>query len=645
MTKDTSQGWDVGKSGHIYQIDRWGSAYFSINEKGHVAVSPLKEKGATLDLSDVVDEAKAQGLHFPLVVRFQDLLRHQVTLLNEAFHSAIQDNQFKGNYRGVFPIKVNQMREVVEEILEAGQPYHFGLEAGSKPEMAAALALHKDTESLIICNGYKDADYIRLALTGRKLEKKVFLVVEKIEELQLIINLSRQMNVTPWIGFRLRLHSKGAGKWATSGGENAKFGLCASELVEACDILTAEGLNDSFKLLHFHIGSQIPDIQVIKRAVREATRYYAKIRQLGFPVEYMDVGGGLGVDYDGSRGASDSSTNYSTGEYCADVVYNIAAVCEAEKVPHPHIISESGRAVVSHHSVLVVEVLGAAEKTKAVKPLPEPGQNHKMVEDMLDLLKNIKKGNRREIFHDTQQIREESETMFHLGMLDLRTKAQIEDLHWLLMEKVWDLSKHAHAIPDEIRDLEVSLSDQYLCNFSVFQSLLDHWALGQVFPIMPLQRLDEEPTQPSMLVDITCDSDGKISQFIGHDGLQKNLPLHEINGKPYHVCFFLVGAYQDVMGDIHNLFGRVNEAHVFLDPDEESGFYIEETIEGETISEVLDDVQYNIHELASEMKMHIDQAIKTDRIKPSEGMRLLQDYERLLKQPTYLNISTSKHEK
>ena len=505
---ESTNGWDAAKAAQLYGVDRWGSPYFTVLADGRLAVAPRQAKGAVIPVADVIEEATARGLKFPLVLRFQDLLRDRVETINEAFRAAITEHKFKGGYRGVFPIKVNQMREVVEEILDAGAPYHFGLEAGSKPELNAAVAIHKDPESLIICNGYKDESFIRTALLGRKLGKKVILVIEKLEELPMVLRVAKEADVVPWLGFRVRLQAKSAGKWATSSGENAKFGLSASDLVDACDLLSREGLTESFKLVHFHIGSQIPDIQVLKRAVREAARYYAKARQMGFPVEYFDAGGGLGVDYDGTRSTSESSMNYTLEEYCADVVYNLGEVCDAEKVPHPNIVTESGRAIVSHHSVLIVEVFGTAEKTKLTRALPEPGRNHKLVEDLLSTLAGITRKNRREALHDAQELREQSETLFQLGLMDLRSKAQVDDVYWHIAEKVAHTYTGARTAPEEVKHLRKSLADQYLCNFSVFQSLLDHWAVGQIFPVMPVTRLNEEPTCQGTLVDITCDSDG-----------------------------------------------------------------------------------------------------------------------------------------
>ena len=635
-----TEPWDVARALNIYNIARWGDAYFGVNDAGNMTVKPVQDQGPALDLMAVVDEAKTRGLGFPLLLRFQDLLRHRVHVLNQEFNAAIADAGYQAPYRGVFPIKVNQLREVVEEIMDAGAPFKFGLEVGSKPELFAALAIHRDPESLLICNGYKDQLYIQMALLGRKLGKRIIMVVEKVEELKAIIEVSQQLNVQPLVGVRIRLLAKSSGKWSTSGGENAKFGLSTAEMMEAAELLRAHKMEDCLKLVHFHIGSQIPDIQTVKRAVREGARYYAKLKQLGFGLEYLDVGGGLGVDYDGSRSAYDSSTNYSLGEYARDVVYNVADVCNEEKVAHPTLISESGRAIVAHHSMLVVDIFGVIEKTKAKKFAPPEGAPAKPVAQLLDLRATLNRKNRREHFHDAVQIKDDAQARFDLGLLDLATKAQVETLFWEIAEGVVRLFAGTKSIPEEIDQLKDSLGDQFLCNFSVFQSLLDHWALGQLFPIVPIHRLNEPPEHNGTLVDITCDSDGKISKFIdSEDKVRLTLPLHALNGKPYYLGIFLIGAYQDIMGDLHNLFGRVNEAHIFLDPDEESGFYIEETIPGTTIEKVLGDVQFDVALLERGMKEQIDRAIKADVLKPNEGMRLLESYEQGLKTSTYLRIN------
>jgi arginine decarboxylase len=639
-----TETWDIQAARSLYNIQRWGAKYFDINEAGHVVARPLRDKGAVVDLTDVIEEAKGRGLKFPVLIRFQDILRDRVEAINQAFAASIAEFNYQNKYRGVFPIKVNQLREVVEEILDAGKPYQFGLEVGSKPELFAALALQNQPGCLIVCNGYKDAVFIRMAMTGIKLGKKVIMVVEKLEELRQIIVVSRQTGVEPLVGIRVRLNSKGAGKWADSGGENAKFGLNTAELLAAAEILRAENMGHCLKLLHFHIGSQVPDIVTIKKAVQEAARFYAKLVKMGFAIESLDVGGGLGVDYDGSRSAFDSSTNYTLQEYTNDIVFYIAEVCNQEQVPHPQIISESGRAIVAYHSVLLVETFGMIEKIRPAAPIPNGDKEHSLVREFLDMRKNLPNLNKLEALHDASDRREEAQNMFTLGLLDLTDKAKIETLYWEIGREVVQSFRGQSFVPEEIRVLEDSLGEQFLCNFSVFQSLLDHWALGQLFPIMPVNRLTERPTCEATLVDITCDSDGEVRKFIGLHDTRDTLPLHSprTNGnggiEPYYIGFFLMGAYQDIMGDLHNLFGRVNEVHVFLDSDEATGYYVEEIIEGSTIVQTLTSVQYDENELKRQMKMQIDEAIKSDRLKPSEGMRLLDEYERGLKDYTYLNI-------
>lgn len=637
------QPWDIPAAISLYNVDRWGTGYFTINSRGNVSVLPTQDPKTPIDVMELVAAAQERGLTFPMVLRFQDLLRHRVQRINQAFTDAIAEMNYKNVYRGVFPIKVNQLREVVEEIMDAGRPFHFGIEAGSKPELLAALAIHRDPESLIICNGYKDALFIQNALMGRKLGKKVIMVVEKLEELQQILQVSKEVGVEPMIGVRVRLAAKGAGKWATSGGENAKFGLSTAELVTASETLKAAGLAHCLKLVHFHVGSQVPDIGTIKRAVREAARFYAKLCKMGHEMGHIDVGGGLGVDYDGSRSAFESSTNYTLNEYARDIVWNIMDVLDSEKVVHPVITSESGRALVAHHSILVVEAFGAIEKDRSTGKLEITERDPKLVADILDIQKNLEHPNRMESLHDAQQIKEQAQSMFDLGYLELDSKAKVETVFWQIAHRVVEFCKGMKYVPDEVKDLETALCDQYVCNFSVFQSLLDHWALGQLFPVMPIHRLNDFPDRNATLVDITCDSDGKVSKFIDLQDVKETLPLHKFQaGRPYYIGFFLIGAYQDIMGDLHNLFGRVNEAHVFLDEDEDNGWYIEETIDGSTIGEVLSLTQWDQNELVRLVKSQVDAAIKSDKLKPTEAMRLLTNYERGLKGYTYLNFNGGK---
>lgn len=636
---ESNSSFDITEARELYNIDRWSGGYFGINDAGHVCVFP-KRNGETIDLMDVVAEARSRKLAFPLVVRFHDLLRDRVETINKAFATAIDESGYTSPYRGVFPIKVNQLREVVEEIIDAGKPWHFGIEAGSKPELLAALSVHSDPESLVICNGYKDTSFIQNALLGSKLGKTVILVVEKLEELAHILRVSQTMKIEPLIGLRVRLLSKGAGKWATSGGENAKFGLSTADLVEASDMLHAAGLAHCLKLVHFHVGSQVPDIGTIKRAVREASRFYAKLSKMGHELGYLDVGGGLGVDYDGSRTTFDSSMNYSLDEYVRDIVYTVKEVCDSESVPHPTLVSESGRAIVAQHSVLIVETFGAIEKaSRQETPTTTSGGEIPLLADILEIRSNLTPQNRLENLHDAQEIRERAQSMFDLGLLDLRAKAGIETVYWQIAANIVELFRDAEHIPEEVREIEIAIGDQYLCNFSVFQSLLDHWALGQLFPVMPIHRLDERPDRNATLVDITCDSDGKVAKFIDLQDVKETLPLHRWQpGAPYYIGFFLAGAYQDIMGDLHNLFGRVNEMHIYLDEDEDSGHYVEEILPGSTIGQVLSLTQWDVNELARRMKAQTDAAIKSDRLKPNEAMRLLDDYEKSLTLYTYLNF-------
>ena len=638
----TTDNWSIEEAKRTYHIDRWGLSYFDIDEEGRVVARPRPDNGgATIRLTDIIDEARERNLRTPLLIRFQDILRHRVQTINAAFAKAISEYEYRGSYRGVFPIKVNQLREVVEEILIAGESHQTGLEVGSKPELFAALALHEQPGSLIICNGYKDEAYIRMALLGQKMGKTVVLVVEKMEELAPIVAVSRSMGVKPILGVRVKLWSKADGKWAASGGENAKFGLGTAELLDLAKRLAKAELADCFQLLHFHIGSQVPDIFTVKKAVQEASRYYAKLYKMGFPIRWFDVGGGLGVDYDGSRSKSDSSKNYSLQEYANDVVYHVAEVSNGEGVPHPEIISESGRAIVAHHSVLVVEAFGRVTKGRALENITYGEKEHDFVRELLELRDRLDSSGKMEAWHDAKEIKEAAQSMFNIGILELEDKAKVESLYWEISQAVVRDFGDRTMVPEEIRQLDENLSDQYLCNFSVFQSLIDHWALKQLFPIMPLHALDRAPDREARLVDITCDSDGQVDHFIDPEAQRDTLPLHlpeTVGGSPYHLGFFLMGAYQDIMGDMHNLFGRVNEVHVFLDPDEETGYYIEEVIGGTSIASVLDMVQYDEKALVRSVKKQIDQAIRNDQLKPSEGMRLLAEYTRGLQDQTYLSF-------
>jgi arginine decarboxylase len=620
----------------IYNIEGWGIGYFDIDDQGFMRVRPSQDPEQSIRIIDIVQEAYDEGLRPPLQIRFQDLLRHRVISLNQAFAAAGESFGYKGSYSGVFPLKVNQLREVVEEIIDAGEPFNFGLEAGSKPEVLAALSMHTNYDSLIICNGYKDEYFIRHALHGTRLGKKIVLVAEKMGEIRTIIEMASAMEVEPLIGMRIRLNAKASGQWGASGGSSAKFGLSTAEILEAVNLLQESGFGSSFKLLHFHIGSQIPEIRDINRAVREGARYYAKLRQYGCNVEYLDVGGGLGVDYDGSASVFSSSINYSLQEYANDIVSSIVDVCGEEKVPHPNIISESGRALVAHHSMIVVDVFGTIEKA-GVAPPKVTNKSHKLVRRMQDISRRLSPDTLTECYHDLLSIHERTQSMFLLGMMDLESKGAVETLFWKIAAEIVAQYEKEPFRPEEIAELKITLAEQYIFNFSVFQSLPDYWALGQLFPIVPIHRLDEEPTHEATIADITCDSDGKVNKFIDLKDVKESLPLHSLTDEPYFIGLFMTGAYQDVMGDLHNLFGRANEVHVYLDPDEEKGWYIEEKVRGSSILEVLEMNQYHRNQLVKDMKRQVDKAIKADVIKPSAGIKLLNAYEKALKDYTYVS--------
>ncbi|MFP4070177.1 MAG: biosynthetic arginine decarboxylase [Verrucomicrobiota bacterium] len=637
MEKAADETWSVSAAEDYYGLKRWGGGHFRIDDEGYMCVHPLRDSRG-IRLNDVISEAKEKGLELPLTIRIQDLLRTRVTELNELFNEAIRDEGYGGRYRGVFPIKVNQLREVIEEIQDAGKPYHYGLECGSKPELMIALAMHKDPKSLIVCNGYKDDDFIRLVLYGRRLGKEIFLVVEQLSEVRRIIQLSKQMGVEPRIGFRIKLSAAGEGKWASSSGEDAKFGLTSPEIVDAARQLKRAGLGHCVQLIHFHIGSQVPNIQTIKKATVEAARFYCELRRMGFPMQLMDVGGGLGVDYDGSRSNYESSMNYTMREYARDVVYNIKNVCMDAGVPEPDIVTESGRAIVAPHSILVTEVCDRICKT-SVSPKPSKRtKRNTILRDLDSILANEHESTALERFHDAVQKKEEANSLFLLGYLDLPEKAEADALYWKICKELAEQGKAANYTPEDLESLPKMMAEQYVCNFSVFQSLIDHWACDQLFPIAPLLRLGEKPTVDATLVDITCDSEGKIDEFTDVEDVRSTLRLHPLDGKkPYYLGVFLVGAYQDIMGDLHNLFGRVNEVHVFLEDDEEDGFYIEDSISGFTVNDVLGFTQYDGHLLTRQMKKQIDRATKADRIKPREGIRMLEDYAELIKGRTYLS--------
>lgn len=647
------KSWGVSDSLKLYNIESWGDQFFNINPAGNLTVHPMRGKGPGVDLIRVIDDIKSRGVQLPVLLRFQDIIKNRVVQLNETFRRVIQEAGYKGIYQGVYPVKVNQIREVVEEILDAGAPYDFGLEAGSKAELAAVVSLDLSPQALTICNGYKDYDFIKTALMGLKLGKRTIIVVEKLSEFFQILAVGEELGVTPHIGVRCKLNTKGSGKWESSGGDTAKFGLTTPELLEVIRVLRERNLHDCLKLLHFHIGSQVTNINTIKAAVKEASRMYSKLRKMGIPVEFLDVGGGLGVDYDGSRTDFDSSINYSLEEYCADVVYAIKEICEAEEVPEPNIVSESGRALVAYHSVLIVDVFGSIEmgggksfeeEDKFI--FTESEDESDVVREIRYVLKNVSHKNLLEHYHDALQRKEEAISMFNLGILSLEDRARVETIFWRICKQIYKYSKDLKYVPDELQQLNKYLADQYLCNFSVFQSMLDHWAIQHLFPIVPIHRLDEEPSREAILVDITCDSDGKVSKFIDLKDINDTLRVHKLTpNDPYYLGFFLMGAYQDIMGDLHNLFGRVNEVHVFLDETEPGGYYIEEVLRGVDVAGILAWIQYSSQYLKKSFKSLVDQCVREGTIKPKEGVDMQAFYEQVLHGYTYIDYQKTKDTK
>ncbi len=646
--------WSIEKALQLYNIPGWGAGYFSINAKGHVVAHPHGPQangqvGPTIDLMDVVDDIRERNLGFPCVVRFQDILRARVKQLNETFRAAIAQHNYKGGYFGVYPTKVNQMREVVEEILDAGAPYHMGLEAGSKGELLIVLALNTDPEALTICNGYKDEEYLRLALLGRKIGRKVVVVIEKLSELPALLRLSEEMNVQPMIGLRSKLSTKGTGKWESSSGDFAKFGLTTPELIKAVHLLREKKMEHCAKLFHFHVGSQLTDIRTVKDVCNEGARFYAKLRKMGLPIEYFDVGGGLGVDYVGARSSAYvSSVNYSVEEYAANIVYSVQQICHNEGVPEPHLVTESGRALTAHHSCIIMNVFGhiefgengdEIEAASAVPPALDkpPTGDSPIVKEMREIVAGLTSKNSGETYHDAVEKKEQALTMFKLGILGLEERALVESLFWKLCRRLVDFNKKRKRVPEQTRELGDKLADQYMANFSLFQSAPDSWAFDQLFPLAPLHRLTELPSRDSTIVDITCDSDGKIDHFIENETVDETIALHKlIPGEPYFLGLFLTGAYQDIMGDMHNLFGRVNEIHVFADDDDPEDYYIEEVIAGDTIEKVLSRVQYEPTDLAKRVKVALEQKIREGQVKPKEGVALTDFYEQAMRGYTYL---------
>ena len=626
--------WRIEDSEELYNITGWGTSYFSINDAGHVVVTPRRD-GVTVDLKELVDKLQLRDVASPMLLRFPDILDNRIEKMSSCFKQAAEEYGYKAENFIIYPIKVNQMRPVVEEIISHGKKFNLGLEAGSKPELHAVIAVNTDSDSLIVCNGYKDESYIELALLAQKMGKRIFLVVEKMNELKLIAKMAKQLNVQPNIGIRIKLASSGSGKWEESGGDASKFGLTSSELLEALDFMESKGLKDCLKLIHFHIGSQVTKIRRIKTALREASQFYVQLHSMGFNVEFVDIGGGLGVDYDGTRSSnSEGSVNYSIQEYVNDSISTLVDVSDKNGIPHPNIITESGRALTAHHSVLIFEVLETATLPEWDDEEEIAPDAHELVQELYSIWDSLNQNKMLEAWHDAQQIREEALDLFSHGIVDLKTRAQIERLYWSITREINQIAGGLKHAPDEFRGLSKLLADKYFCNFSLFQSLPDSWAIDQIFPIMPIQRLDEKPERSATLQDITCDSDGKIANFISTRNVAHYLPVHSLKKtEPYYLAVFLVGAYQEILGDMHNLFGDTNAVHVSVN---EKGYNIEQIIDGETVAEVLDYVQYNPKKLVRTLETWVTKSVKEGKISLEEGKEFLSNYRSGLYGYTYL---------
>ena len=626
--------WRIEDSAELYNINGWGINYFSINEKGHVVVTP-RENGVQVDLKELVEELQLRDVSAPMLIRFPDILDSRIEKMASCFKTASEEYGYKAQNFIIYPIKVNQMRPVVEEIVGHGKKFNIGLEAGSKPELHAVIAINTDNDSLIICNGYKDEDYVELALLAQKMGRRIFLVIEKLSELKLIIKIAKQFKIRPNLGIRIKLASSGSGKWEDSGGDVSKFGLTSSELLEALDILEKNKMKDCLHLVHFHIGSQVNKIRRIKIAIREASQFYVQLHLNGYNISFVDIGGGLGVDYDGTgSSSSESSVNYSIQEYVNDVISTMVDVSDKNNLPHPNVITESGRSLTAHHSVLIFEVLEATslpiwEEDDQIEP-----NDHELLKELYSNWSTLNQTRMHETWHDAQQIREESLDRFSLGLLDLQTRAKIEKLFWSIAKEVQQMTNGMKHISEELAMLPKLLSDKYFCNFSLFQSLPDSWAIDQIFPIIPIQRLDEKPDRSATLQDITCDSDGKIDNFISTRNVSYYLPVHSLKPKePYYIGVFLVGAYQEILGDLHNLFGDTNAVHVSVDS---KGYSIDQIIDGETVAEVLEYVQYSPKKLVRTVETWVTSSVKSGIITTEEGKEFLSNYRSGLYGYTYL---------
>lgn len=626
--------WKIEDSAELYNINGWGLSYFSINEKGHVVVCP-KTNGPAIDLKEIMDELQVRDVTAPVLLRFPDILDNRIEKISHCFEIAANEYGYKAKNYIIYPIKVNQMRPVVEEIVSHGTKYNIGLEAGSKPELHAVLSITNDDDAMIICNGYKDENYIELALLAQKMGRRIYIVVEKLLELKTIATIAKRLNVKPNIGIRIKLASSGSGKWEESGGDVSKFGLNSTELLEALDILQTNKLEDCLKLIHFHIGSQVTNIRRIKTALKEASQFYVQLCKMGYSIEFVDIGGGLGVDYDGTRSSlSGNSMNYSIQEYVNDAVSLMTDASDKNGLPHPNIITESGRSLAAHHSVLVFEAL-ASTSLPECKDEEEIDENaHEIVKELYDLWRNINQPRLIETWHDAVQCREDALGLFNLGLIDLKTRAQVEKFFWSIAREVYKMAENIKHAPEELKKISKILPDKYFCNFSLFQSLPDAWAIDQIFPIMPLSRLNEQPTKSATIQDITCDSDGKIDNFISTRNFSYHLPVHELNDKePYYFGVFLVGAYQEILGDLHNLFGDTNAVHIKISGDK---YVIDKIIEGETVADVLEYVQFNPKRMARSVEVWVMTSVKKGIISPEEGREFLSNYRSGLYGYTYL---------
>ncbi len=631
----TLSKWSVEEARELYNIAEWGKGFFDINDKGNMLVTPEKTRQKSLDIKELMDDLRLRGIHPPVLIRFTDILQKRIQELQAAFHKAIQEYGYRGAYHGVYPVKVNQSKQVVEDIVDFGREYDFGLEAGTKAELLIVLSSLDNLNAPLICNGYKDDEYIEMALWATKMGRRVFIVVEKPSELDLIIRWARKLKVRPYIGVRAKLSARGRGKWESSGGDKSKFGLFPAEILDAVEQLRAAGMLDRLQLLHFHLGSQITAIQSIKDAMRESSRIFAELIRLGVPIGYFDVGGGLAVDYDGSKTNFSSSTNYSIEEYASDVVSALAEICEERGIPHPAIISESGRALVAYHSILVFNVLGTSELIDETRPLEIPDNAPEAVMNLSEVLKGLTVKNFQESYHDAMQIRDETLTLFNVGMMTLEHRALVERLFWLVCHRIARIIHGLDYVPDELENLDRFISDTYYGNLSVFQSLPDHWAVKQLFPICPIHRLHERPARKATLADITCDSDGKVDQFIDLHDVKNTVDLHELKeGKPYYLGVFLVGAYQEALGDLHNLLGDTNIVHVSVLG--RNKYRIDKTIEGAKVRDVLSYMQYQKRDVMNAFRRMVEESIEGRRISIKESARVKKFLEDGLDGYTYL---------